>query len=73
MFLFLEFDKSIINIYKQFPLLPREQIVCIASDTWLVHLRCTFTTKEGSTKLFQVMSYDFYVEKEGESGTCFGS
>ena len=70
MFLFLEFDKSIINVYEQFLSLPREQTVCIASDIGFVHLRCTVNKKDGSTKLFKVMSTDFYVEKEGESGTC---
>ena len=69
-FLFLEFDKSIINVYEQFLSLPREQTVCIASDIGLVHLRCTVNIKEGTSKLFKVMSTDFYVEKEGESGTC---
>ena len=63
------YDKSVLNIYEQYPLLPREQTVQIANDMGVLHPEYRRVTKkdEGQATVplpNKVMSTDFLIEKE---------
>lgn len=73
-FLSLEYNGSVINIYDQFPLLPREKTIKIANERGIIHpkYRNVSPREEGKPKkvlVNKVMSTDFLIEivKNGKS------